>query len=99
MSVMLAGDVIIRDTMIHKVVQEGDSVHRIGTTEALEIFQGLVPGDPFMAVISGQERTMAEYGLHVSALCVCTCTFVWADGQAKHYQDRSVCSLPAYAHL
>jgi hypothetical protein len=95
---MLASDFTVLDTVVNKVVQEGDAVHRIGTDEALEVFQGLVDGDPFMAVISGRERTMAEYGLHVSVMTVCTCVFTWARGEAAHYQDPRVCQLAPYQH-
>jgi hypothetical protein len=95
MSVPLAAGPIILDTVINKVVQEGDSVHRIGTDEALETFQGLVHGDPFMAWINGRERTMAEYRLQVSVMCVCGCVFTWADGQANHFQ---ACPLDPYEH-
>ena len=98
MSVMLATDHTVIDVVVNKVVQQGDSVHRTGTDQPLEVFQGLVDGDPFMAWINGQERTMAEYGLHVSVMCVCSCVFRWADGQAEHYQDRTVCTLAPYEH-
>lgn len=98
MSVMLATDVTVLDTIINRVVQEGDSVSRIGTGGALEPFQGLVEGDPFMAVIGGQQRTMAEYGLVVSVLFVCACALTWQDGQAFHAPGPD-CRRPAYWHI
>jgi hypothetical protein len=95
---MLATDITVLDTVINKVVQTGDSVHRIGTDEALETFQSLVDGNPFLAYVSGREVSTVEYGLTVSAMAVCTCVFTWAGGEANHYQDRTVCTLAPYEH-
>lgn len=99
MSVMLASDVTVVDYVINKVVQDGDSVHRIGTEEPLEVFQGLVPGNPLLAYVSGRPVTTVEYGLHVSVMCACTCVFAWVGGEASHYQDPAVCSIPAHDHF
>ena len=98
MSVMMATDVTVVDYVINKVVQQGDSVHRIGTDEGLEVFQGLVPGNPFLAIVSGREVTTVEYGLTVSVMATCTCVFTWHEGARTHYQDRSVCQRQAYDH-
>ena len=98
MPVMMATDVTVVDYVINKVVLEGDSVHRVGTDEGLEVFQGIVPGNPMLAMVSGREVTTVEYGLTVSVMAACTCTFTWADGERRHYQDRTVCQLGAYDH-
>lgn len=99
MPTMLASDVTVIDTVVNRVVLDGDHVHRIGTDEALEVFQGLVPGNPFLAIVSGREVTCVEYGLTVSVLCTCLCVFTWAHGGASHYQDPAKCQLDANGHF
>ncbi len=97
MSVMLASDAIVLDTVVQRVALEGDHVHRTGTEDGLEVFQGIVPGNPFLAIVGGREVTTVEYGLEVSVLMTCSCVFRWAGGISEHYQDA--CGLPAHAHF
>lgn len=94
MSVMLASDILVTDVKVNRVVQDGDTVYRTGTLES-GVFQGV--RDWFLIMVDGREATAAEYGLTVSALCVCLCSFVSEDGTVS-VSPNPACGIAPYDH-
>jgi len=95
MSVMLASDILVVDTLVNRVVQDGDTVYRTGVIGAVGTFQGV--RDWFLVTVDGREVAAAEYGLSVTAMCVCLCAFVSKDGEVS-VSPNPACQIPAEDH-